>query len=690
MRKVASLTTLLALVLTLFFISPIPSEASGGLDTWGQLPPTDQSGFPSGIFRAIAISGSNLYVGGSFCVNLSCNDENIVRLNTVTNTWSTLPNNGLNDQVFAMVFHGSDLYVGGRFTATKDGSVTSLNHVARFDTLTDTWYALPNGGLDSSEVYSMVFVGNDLYVAGAWFTKTYDGTVTDLNNIARLDTDTGIWYALPNTGLSGLVDPSVYALAVNGSQLYVGGAFTQTADGSITNLHGIARLDTGTDPAAWYPLPNDGLNDEVDAMAFSGPDLYVGGLFTSTHDGSVINLNSIARFDTTGNTWLAFPHNGLFREGELGPIAAVGSLGLHGNDLYIGGQFSRTTDNSVTNLNDIALFDTDTDTWSALPNNGLNGNVIAFALDGNVLYVGGQYSQTADGALQLNGIARLFEDLAPTDIFLSNSDADGDQPAGTSVGTLSSSDPNIGDTFTYAFCGGMDDNSFQAAGDILQTAAVFNYSTKSSYSICVRSIDSGGLSFDKDFTVTVNPTFRSASGYDGWILESGENSNIGGTLNVKGTSFNLGDDDYNRQYRGILSFDTSGLPDNAVISRAKLQIRYQKQVGYNAFLVLGEITVDIFKGSFSNNVSLQLGDFQATASKKGIGFLANDSRGADWYSINLSATAIPYINRKGVTQFRLRFQKDDNNDHVVNYLQFYSGNASASSKPILIIEYTVP
>ena len=70
--------------------------------------------------------------------------------------------------------------------------------------------------------------GNDLYVGDA-FKKTLDGAVTNLNHIARYSG--GIWSALPHNGLNG----GVWALAVSGSDLYVGGlSFSQTFDGAVT------------------------------------------------------------------------------------------------------------------------------------------------------------------------------------------------------------------------------------------------------------------------------------------------------------------------------------------------------------------------------------------------------------------------------------------------------------------------
>jgi hypothetical protein len=53
-----------------------------------------------------------------------------------------------------------------------------------------------------------------------------------------------------------------------------------------------------------------------------------------------------------------------------------------------------------------------------------------------------------------------------------------------------------------------------------------------------------------------------------------------------------------------------------------------------------------------------------------------------------------YINKlttlSGLTQIRLRFKLDDNNNTVANYISFYSGNATLANRPQLIIEYYVP
>ncbi|MEW5957609.1 MAG: cadherin domain-containing protein [Chloroflexota bacterium] len=95
---------------------------------------------------------------------------------------------------------------------------------------------------------------------------------------------------------------------------------------------------------------------------------------------------------------------------------------------------------------------------------------------------------------------------APTNITLSNNSVAENQPVGTTVGTFSTTDSDTGDTHIYTLVAGTgdDDNgSFTVVGNILQTNAVFDYNTKSSYKIRVRTTDSGGLIYEKAFTVSV-------------------------------------------------------------------------------------------------------------------------------------------------------------------------------------------
>jgi VCBS repeat-containing protein len=100
----------------------------------------------------------------------------------------------------------------------------------------------------------------------------------------------------------------------------------------------------------------------------------------------------------------------------------------------------------------------------------------------------------------------VSKNVAPTDIGLTPSSVDENEPSGTTVGALSSDDPDSGDTHTYTLVGSGNDNAsftIDSSGN-LKTAASFNYEADNSYTVRVRSTDAGGLFFEKNLTVTVN------------------------------------------------------------------------------------------------------------------------------------------------------------------------------------------
>jgi len=94
----------------------------------------------------------------------------------------------------------------------------------------------------------------------------------------------------------------------------------------------------------------------------------------------------------------------------------------------------------------------------------------------------------------------------PTNILLSNSSIQENQPINTEVGTLSTVDPNASDTFTYSLVSGAGDSgnsSFNISTNKLRSSAIFDYESQSSYSVRIRTTDQGGLFFEKAFTITV-------------------------------------------------------------------------------------------------------------------------------------------------------------------------------------------
>jgi CSLREA domain-containing protein len=191
-------------------------------------------------------------------------------------------------------------------------------------------------------------------------------------------------------------------------------------------------------------------------------------------------------------------------------------------------------------------------------------------------------------------------------------------------------------------------------------------------------------SFEKDFS----STFKSSAANDGWILESSENRNTGGTMNSAATTITLGDDAADRQYRSILHFDTSSLPDTAVVTNMTLKIKQQGNVTGVSPFTFGSLYVDMRNPAFGNSI-LELVDF-SFAAKKVKPAVFNPNPVSGWFSARFNTGGKLYVNRTGVTQLRLYFSVDDNNNNIADFIRFYSGNASAGDRPKLLITYYLP
>ena len=93
----------------------------------------------------------------------------------------------------------------------------------------------------------------------------------------------------------------------------------------------------------------------------------------------------------------------------------------------------------------------------------------------------------------------------PNNIFLSNSSIAEGLSAGHHIGFFTAEDPDHNQSHTFSLVSGSADNelfSLDLNGS-LQTATIFDFEEKSSYSIRVQTKDQGGLSFEKAFTVTI-------------------------------------------------------------------------------------------------------------------------------------------------------------------------------------------
>jgi hypothetical protein len=255
--------------------------------------------------RALAVSGSNVYAGGYFDTAGGSPANCIAKWDG--STWSAL-GSGLQNGVYALAVSGGDLYAGGAFT---NAGGSQISWIAKWDG--STWSGL-GSGLDLS-VLALAVSGSNVYAGGEFRTAGY---------IAKWDGNA--WSAL-GSGMNA----EVRALAVSGSDLYAGGFFT-TAGGVAANY--IAKWDG----SAWSPL-GTGMGvtysgyPPVSALAVSGSDLYAAGTFTNAGG---IAANYIAKWD--GSAWSPL---GSGMGGAYYPyVAPVSGLAVVGSDLYAVGTFT--------------------------------------------------------------------------------------------------------------------------------------------------------------------------------------------------------------------------------------------------------------------------------------------------------------------------------------------------------------
>lgn len=107
----------------------------------------------------------------------------------------------------------------------------------------------------------------------------------------------------------------------------------------------------------------------------------------------------------------------------------------------------------------------------------------------------GQLSSSADLGVTVTDV-----DEAPTRISLSSATVTENLPAGTVVGTLSTDDPDVGDTFTYS----VDDTArFAVVGDRLVTVVALDFEQAAAHPVRIDVADSGGLTATVQKTVVV-------------------------------------------------------------------------------------------------------------------------------------------------------------------------------------------
>jgi len=345
-------------------IDPTYSDANWG--SMGALNGTD------GAINAVAVSGSNVYVAGSFANAGSVAAVNIAKWDGTS--WSALGSASFDAIITALAVDSSgNVYAAGDFTTT--GS-TAANYIAKWNGT--SWSALA-GGVDNYVQALAVDSSGNLYVGGQFLNVGCTGTgasiscTTAANYVAKWN---GSAWSTLGSGAGGVV----YSLAADSSgNLYMGGFFS-TVNGSTTTANNIAKWNGTTWSSLGTGTANNGVNSYVYAIAISGTNIYVGGQFNKFGTtGSTVNF--VAKWN--GTTWSSLKP-GASTDGVNANVKAL-ALDTSGN-LYLGGSFTATQSGTASKY--FVKWLTGTSVWSTL-GIGVNSTVYAAASDGS----GGVYGR---------------------------------------------------------------------------------------------------------------------------------------------------------------------------------------------------------------------------------------------------------------------------------------------------------
>jgi len=391
----------------------------------------------NGVVTDIAVSGTELVIVGGFSNVRNPDSTYVDEAHSVARydgtQWHALGNIGYGTGSFYsptnynylnyVIWAGSDIYVGGQFAdLNNDGTLMeATQNIARFSS--GNWFALgdiQNGSLSTSGTYAgyvsgIAISGTDVYVVGNFTNVPNQHGVNNdaADYIVRWDGTQ--WNAVGSDGNGkGALDGPISAIAIQGSDIYVGGQFNGFYEESGQYNFGGSYIaywdgnqwnslgDNG-DPSCPYNYPCQGpLTNGVYTLHFMGNDLYVGGYFQDA--AGIPEADNVARYDTTNGSWHALGSNG-GGDGACVYYCEVHAIADDGTTVYVGGYFNNMA--GISEADHVAAYNPGTDSWSALGNNGfgdgsLNGYVYALAVDNDNIYVGGSFYNVNNYGTQLN------------------------------------------------------------------------------------------------------------------------------------------------------------------------------------------------------------------------------------------------------------------------------------------------
>lgn len=323
-------------------------------------------------------SGGTLFVAGRFVAIDNMARGSLAAFDSSLQLLPWNPGTGANfasfEGIHSLALHAGEVFAGGYFNTSFSGS-TRRNFVA-IDSISgaiDSMDPSPDGA-----VFALAVDGASLWLGGNFNQVAFQPR----QRLASIDLSTSLL-----TGMAIGANKSVLALEVDGGNLYVGGGFEILGGFSRA---GCGAIDIGsTTVTAFAPSPNQSLNEPLEVRALSA-------------QGGVVHLGGTFRKIATEDRWYC----GTVDASTSAPTPFVANVagatsvvvrdfGFDGSSLAIAGSFSSV---GAIKRHGAAALDANTLEllpWSPEVNDnfiaGQAGTVTAFAFEGNTVYLGGAF-----------------------------------------------------------------------------------------------------------------------------------------------------------------------------------------------------------------------------------------------------------------------------------------------------------
>ena len=311
--------------------------------------------------KSLAVSGSTLYAGGQF-------DTYLAALDATSGSalpGFTVPEN-LDGEVDGLAVKGNILAIGGQFHDL--GGNYLYGNFAGLDATTGA--VLPGFHAVDAQVRAIAVLGDDFLVGGSFSA----GDIVQRFSLAAVSISTG-----RVLDFNPSLDDTVYALALDGQNVYAGGAFTTAGDATTRNhlaaFNGLTGASTSFDPD---------LDGDVRSLTVKDGILYAGGDFTTVNaDTTADTRNHIAAFRLDDGSLTSFDPD--VNNSVLAMVAS-------GSTLYAGGTFTTVNGGTLSRFR-LASFSTiGSGSATIFDPNVADGQVRALAINGSTLYAGGTFT----------------------------------------------------------------------------------------------------------------------------------------------------------------------------------------------------------------------------------------------------------------------------------------------------------